>query len=95
MLEPSKQMRNLDELRHYIANALGRFELLQVEQCHFSETPLFRGDAECGLHFSLRGPRNVCPSAIWERDRNSVLFYGSCGRRLHRTKIEWAQLSVA
>ena len=26
-------------------------------------------------------------TAIWETDRNTILFYGSCGRRVQRTRL--------
>lgn len=89
MLEQSKQIQDFDDLRRYVADTLGSFELLQVDQCRVTERHLYRGGTPCGVHFSLHGPRAVCLTAIWERDQNSVLFYGSCGRRLHRTALVW------
>jgi hypothetical protein len=37
--------------------------------------------------FCLDGPRRMKCTAIWETDRNTILFYGSCGRRLHKTQL--------
>ncbi len=87
MLEASKQIQEMDELRRYVADTLGRFESLDVDQYQFSEQVLYRGTTPCGIHFRLHGPRAVCLSAIWETDQSSILFYGSCGRRLHRIKL--------
>jgi hypothetical protein len=85
--EDAIQVQNIEELRRYVAETLGSFEMLEVNQCHFTEQLLYRGDTPCGVHFRLFGPRAVCLSAIWETDRNSIHFYGSCGRRVHRTVL--------
>jgi hypothetical protein len=39
------------------------------------------------MYFCLYGPRELQLSAIWETEGNSVLFYGSCGRRVQRTAL--------
>jgi hypothetical protein len=86
-IDALEQIQEMEGLRRYVADTLGRFELLDVDQCKLSEQVLYRGKAPCGVHFWLHGPRAVCLSAIWETERNSILFYGSCGRRVHRTKL--------
>jgi hypothetical protein len=44
-----------------------------------TEFPLIRGGEFCGLHFSLRGPRNVRLDAIWAADQNVVYLYDARG----------------
>jgi hypothetical protein len=39
------------------------------------------------MYFCLHGPRAVHLTAIWETDRNTILFYGSRGERAHRTRL--------
>jgi hypothetical protein len=87
MHDGRKQLQNIQELRRYVADTLGDLEMLQADLCQLSEQVLYRGDAPCGVYFRLHGPRAVCLSAIWDLQRNSVLFYGSNGRRVHRTEI--------
>ncbi len=86
-MDASKLLQEIEELRRYVANTVGRFESLDVDQCEFTEQVLYRGATPCGVHFRLYGPRAVCLSAIWETDQNSILFYGSCGQRIHRTML--------
>jgi hypothetical protein len=93
--EDAIHVQDLEELRRYVAETLGSFEMLDVDQCRFSEQLLYRGETPCGIHFRLYGPRAVCLSAIWETDRNSILFYGSCGRRVHRTVLASAPAITA
>ncbi|MEM9656755.1 MAG: hypothetical protein AAF961_00205, partial [Planctomycetota bacterium] len=44
----------------------------------------------CGIHFCLHGPRALKLTAIWETDRNTILFYGSRGERVRRTILDVA-----
>jgi hypothetical protein len=39
------------------------------------------------MFFCLHGPRAVKFSAIWETDRNQVLFYDSNGERFQKTQL--------
>ena len=52
-----------------------------------TERLLTRGDKPCGIFFCLHGPRSVRLTAIWETDRNSLLFYDSAGERTLMTKL--------
>ena len=49
-----------------------------------TERILLRGGKPCGIYFRLHGPRATQFSAIWETDRNQILFYGSGGERIER-----------
>jgi hypothetical protein len=52
-----------------------------------TERVLLRGDKPCGIQFCLHGPRATKFTAIWETDRNQVLFYGSRGERFLKTQL--------
>ena len=87
MLESSKMVQSLEELRQYVAETLSRLETLKPGQLELTQQTLFRAGRPCGIYFCLHGPRALRLTAIWETEKNSVLFYGSCGRRVHRTKL--------
>ncbi len=87
MLECSKKVESLEELHRYVADTLSDLEMLKSDQFQLSQQILHRGGKPCGIYFCLQGPRALRLSAIWETDQNSILFYGSCGRRMHRTKL--------
>jgi hypothetical protein len=58
-----------------------------------TESILKRGNTECGITescgvmFCLHGPRAVKYSAIWEKDKGRVLFYGPSGKRYQQIKL--------
>jgi hypothetical protein len=90
MLESSTSVQSIEELRRYVADTLGSLETLKADQFQLSQQVLYRAGKPCAVHFCLHGPRALCLSAIWETERNSILFYSSCGRRVHRTKLSQA-----
>ncbi len=80
-------IRSLDELRQYVlATLVDRYDL-QPDAFRISERVISRRGRPCGLHFSVRGPRATRFTAIWETDRNCVLFYGSDGERFQKTQL--------
>ena len=60
---------------------------LQAGAFQMTERSLVRGGKPCGIYFCLHGPRAVKLIAIWETDRNQVLFYGSRGERFFKTQL--------
>ena len=52
-----------------------------------TERVLLRGGKPCGMYFCLHGPRATKFTAIWETERNQVLFYGSRGERFLKTQL--------
>ncbi|MDY0168931.1 MAG: hypothetical protein RBS80_20465 [Thermoguttaceae bacterium] len=52
-----------------------------------TERVLLRGGRQCGVIFCLHGPRAARFTAIWDMDRNQVLFYGSHGERFLKTQL--------
>jgi len=77
----------LDDLRRFVRHVVCEQERLVPEAFHFDEQILRRQGTPCGLHFTLRGPRSVQPSAIWDAIRHTLLFYGCTGERLRRIDL--------
>ncbi|MBS0210677.1 MAG: hypothetical protein JSS27_17175 [Planctomycetes bacterium] len=85
-----ERLTSLNELRQYVNYILCQHEQLEIDAFPFTEKLLLRGDRPCGMFFSLRGPRSVVFSAIWETDRNTILFYNSTGERFRQTVLAQA-----
>ena len=81
------QIDNLNELRIYIQNTICQQNELQVGAFDITERILVRGRRPCGIFFCLHGPRSVKLTAIWETDRNTILFYSSRGERVGKTQL--------
>lgn len=81
------QIDNLTELRNYVQNTICQQNELQVGAFDITERILVRGRRPCGIFFCLHGPRSVKLTAIWETDRNTVLFYSSSGERVHKIQL--------
>ena len=84
----SLQIQNLDELRQFVNSTLCDEEQLEPTAFDLTERLLVRGDRPCGIYFCLHGPRSLKITAIWETDRNTVLFYGANGERFHRAQLQ-------
>ena len=87
MLTTVHQVQNLDDLREYVNDTLCDHYQLQNDAFRMTERVLRRGNRPCGIFFRLDGPRAVQFTAIWEADRNQVLFYGSTGERFLKTQL--------
>ena len=87
MLTAIQRLNNLDNLREFINEILCRHNQLEIGAFPLTERILVRGGKPCGIYFCLHGPRAVRFTAIWETDRNTVLFYGSTGERFHKVKL--------
>jgi len=86
----------LSELREYVNLTICEHNHLQLGAFPMTERSLFRGGRPCGIYFCLHGPRATKFTAIWETDRNQVLFYGPDGERFLKTQlIETPQLELA
>jgi hypothetical protein len=42
--------------------------------------------------FCLHGPRAVKYSAIWEKEKGRVLFYGPSGKRYHQVELKGTEI---
>jgi hypothetical protein len=92
MHDRGETIATLEELRRFVADRLCQLESLKVDEFQLTQQVLFRAGKPCGIYFTLHGPRALRLSAIWEMDQNSVLFYGSCGRRVRRTTLAFAPM---
>ncbi len=81
------QINSLDDLRDYISYTLCEYNQLQLGAFPMTERILHRGGRQCGIFFCLHGPRSARFTAIWDKDRGQILFYGSQGERFLRTQL--------
>ncbi len=81
------QISNLDALREFVNETLCEHYELKLDAFELTERVLRRGGRPCGMYFCLHGPRAVKFTAIWETDRNRILFYGSTGERILKTQL--------
>ena len=88
MCESLDDIRTLDDLRAYVHRTLCEKENLLPDQFTMTETALTRRQRECGLQFSLQGPRSVRLGAIWESDHNTVYFYDAQGVRYRKIRLK-------
>lgn len=90
------QIENLHDLRDYIYTTLCEQNQLQVGAFEMTERSLYRAGTPCGMYFCLYGPRRMKATAIWDSDRNQILFYDSSGERSQKTQlIETPRLQCA
>ena len=87
MLTCFHQLDNVNGLREFVQLTLSEHYQLQVGAFHMTERILIRNGKPCGIYFCLHGPRAMKFSAIWETDRNRILFYGSAGERFLKTQL--------
>ena len=87
MLTHRPEIRSLDDLRQYVNETLCEHYQLETDAFHLTERVLLRNRRPCGIYFCLHGPRAVKFTAIWESDRNQVLFYGSTGERIMKMQL--------
>jgi hypothetical protein len=87
MLSRYQQIDNLFELRDYVYETLCEYNQLQLGAYEMTEDTLFRAGRPCGIYFCVYGPRKMKATAIWETDRNQVLFYDSSGQRFQKTVL--------
>ncbi len=90
MLDDSPRINDLDDLRAYVHETICKNNELEVNAFSMTERILVRGGKPCGLYFCLHGPRAVKFTAIWETDRNSVLFYSATGQRVQKSQLTQA-----
>lgn len=81
---------NLQELKDLIYSILCDHEKLEIGVFPMTHRVLTRRAKPCGIFFCLHGPRSVKFTAIWETDRNTVLFYGATGERFGKLSLAGA-----
>lgn len=88
MLTTCHEIQNLEDLREYVNETICEHEQFEIGAFEMSERILTRSGRPCGIYFCVHGPRQVKLSAIWETDRNTILFYGSDGERFQKTQLQ-------
>lgn len=92
------QIQDLADLRKYVRHTICEHHELEADAFEVTERILVRNGRPCGIFFCLHGPRSVRLTAIWETERNTILFYGSAGQRVQTTQLTAApklELQVA
>jgi hypothetical protein len=92
MLTRFRQTDNLTDLRDYIYTTLNEYFHLKEGAFQMTEQLLTRAGKPCGIYFCLNGPRAARFTAIWETDRNQILFYGPQGERFLKTQLDEAPI---
>ena len=82
-----KRIEDLEQLRVYVNKTLCHHEQLIENAFQMTQRILLRNGEPCGIYFCVHGPRSVKVTAIWETDRNTILFYGSTGERYQKTRL--------
>ena len=88
MLTRFHQIESVSDLREYVNTTICGHYQLKPGAFQMTERILLRAGKPCGIYFCLHGPRATKFVAIWETDRNQVLFYGPRGERFLKTQLE-------
>ncbi|MDO4576155.1 MAG: hypothetical protein Q4D98_13185 [Planctomycetia bacterium] len=78
---------NSSELNAYVNETLCHHNHLKKDAFQMTKRVLTRSGRPCGIFYCLHGPRMVKFTAIWEMEKNQVLFYGPTGEKFQQTKL--------
>ena len=87
MLTRCERIESISELREYVNTTICTQYQFKSGAFRMTERVLLRAGKPCGIYFCLHGPRATKFVAIWDTDRNQVLFYGSRGERFLKTQL--------
>lgn len=87
-MSQSPSLTSLADLRDYVHKLLCQYDDLVPGVFPMTERYLVRRGVACGLYFCLHGPRSTKFSAVWETEKNTILFYGPSGERYHRLELQ-------
>lgn len=90
MQQSRHEFDDLNQLRKFVSHTLCQWNDIEVGVFHITESVITRGERPCGIFFCLHGPRSVKLTAIWETDKNTILFYGSTGEKFQKTELTQA-----
>ena len=82
------QIETLNQLRQLVSRTLCQQNDFEEGIFQITERMLTRGKKTCGIFFCLHGPRSVKLTAVWETERNTILFYGQGGERFERLVLD-------
>ena len=81
------EINTVEDLHQWVHEVLCQRENLLAEMFTTQATVLRQGGKDCGLQFTLQGPRCVKLGAVWAADQNVVYFYDTRGRRYLKEKL--------
>jgi hypothetical protein len=81
------EIHTVDDLHCWVHDVLCQRENLLAEMFTTRASTLKRGGKDCGLQFTLQGPRCVKLGAVWAADQNVVYFYDTRGQRYLKEKL--------
>ncbi len=87
MMTDPVQIKDIKQLRQFVSHTLCKQNDFEEGIFQVTERILTRGTQPCGIFFCLHGPRSVKLTAVWETEKNSILFYGSTGERFKKTML--------
>ena len=87
MVTRFQRIESVHDLREYVNTTICTLYQLQEGVFSLTERVLLRSGRRCGVYFCLHGPRATKFTAIWDIDRNQVLFYGCSGERFLKTQL--------
>jgi len=90
MQQDPNQVHTINQLRLFVTQTLCQHNDFEEGIFQVTERFLTRGKTPCGIFFCLHGPRSVKLTAVWETDKNSILFYGQTGERFQKTSLTQA-----
>ena len=73
------------EIAEFARQTLAAKGRLSGDMAQLQCVPIRRGGEICGLHFALRGPRQVLLTAVWDATTGALWCYDSRGERFLRT----------
>lgn len=88
MLDETVKLASLEELRTYIHTQLCDKENLLPEQFRLREEALMMRGRQCGMQFTVKGPRSIRLGAIWAADQMVINFYDTRGERYLKVRLE-------
>jgi hypothetical protein len=89
---PAENIRFYSDLKQFVYTTLCSDHHLLQNSFSTNETVIKRGkNVPCGVLFCLNGPRAVKFTAIWEKEKNQVFFYGADGKRYRQTLMPVAE----
>jgi hypothetical protein len=85
---PVENINSYSDLKQFIYATLCSDHRLLQNSFSTTETVIKRGkNVFCGMMFCLNGPRAVKFTAIWEKEKNQVFFYGADGKRYRQARM--------
>ena len=70
-----------ERVRLVVLQILADQDRLLSDETRLTELPVFRNGQYCGIHYSLRGPRDMLLTAIWDAQTHTLWCYDSRGQR--------------